>query len=233
MGTLRRSDGVAERAAARDVGTVGDDDDRPARPVILRQPVGGEHDRVVERRSGLGIDGEVGDLVASLRGSRRDPGQRDGRAAEHDDADVVVRPGARGELLHGGNRVVERTPTHRLRAVDRNHDALGLTQVDRLGAPDRPAVLGQMRRRRADGRHVRDAQRRERARVDSLDPRSGSRDRRGEECREQGNADERPLHSKPPPKPVAANDARTWSESSAAKNEGGRTTLLAASFSRK
>ncbi len=233
MCLVRGCDGVGERMRARDVRAVGDDDDCPSRAVVLRQPLGGEDDGVVQRRPGFGIDGEVGDLVARLGRGRSEPRQRDGRTSEHDDSDVIVGAGARSELLDRRDRIFQGTSTHRLRAVDGDDDALRLAQVDGLRGRDRLSVLTQHRCRRADGSDVRDAQRREGTRVDRLDPGSSSCGRRGEENRKNGEADERPPHSKPPPKPVAAKDARTWSESSAAKNEGGRTTLLAAIFSRK
>ena len=67
---VRGVDGIAERMQARDVLAVGHDDDRATGPLVVREPVGGDRDRVVERGSGLGVDGDAAELVAGGRRGR-------------------------------------------------------------------------------------------------------------------------------------------------------------------
>ena len=217
---------------ARDVVAVGDDDDRAARPVVLAEIVRRGDDRVVQRGACLAVDGHARELVACLGRAGGAAGQRDGVVAEGNDADVVLGADRTGEGLGGRDGVGERLSAHRLRAVEREHDALRPAEVDGGERRDGLTVLTQGRRLRTERRHDRDAQLGEGARVEGADARC--RPRRRDEHRADGEGgEERALHSWPPTKPDAANDARTWSESSPEKNDGGSTTLFAASRSRK
>ena len=130
---------------ARDVCAVGDDDDRAAAGPFVA-------DQLVRGQTTTASYSAVPEWASTVEPARAPPAASDGdaekrvsaicRAAEGDDADVVVRSAAAATndcaAVDGGG---ERLAAHRLRPVDREHDALVAAEVDGLEAGHRVAVL--------------------------------------------------------------------------------------------
>src|SRR5581483_11915503 len=217
-----------------DVLAVGDDQDHAARKALMRKRGRASYHCVPQCGSTAPISAETPQRGVRVGRRAREAGERDRLMAERHHLHLVLwalcrdeRPGRRGSVL-------QRRARHRLRPIDGEHDALCLPEVEGLEAGGRQAVLLELgfppTRRYDDG----DAHLRIAARVDAGDPHPVRR-RSGGRCDDEYEADQRGCaqsHSCPPPKLLMAKAART-SSSSFEKKAGGRTTLFAASFSRK
>jgi hypothetical protein len=196
----RGADRVRKRRVAPRLVAVGDDDHDPPRERLARERVGGEDERVVERRALDAVHRDRPKRRVRVDRGRREAGQEHRSRRERGDRDPVLRRLRRDERARGGDRVDERLPFHRDGAVDRDDDALRAAEVLGLEPRDHAAVLRHAGRQRAGRRGlVREADLRERRRVEPLDlgTRRG-RAARGREREGERGCDERAPHENPP-----------------------------------
>ena len=209
------------------------------RPAVARaaSACDGEHDGVVERGARTCVDGE---RRAARRRRRRGRDEKpvscDRAVAERDDGDPVAGAASRATNARAAATRRRAPARHRLRAVDREHDALRAAEVDRLQAGHRHAVLASAarcdRRRRDDGDAGRAGSRSCRRRVIAAarPPRRAGEDERSERERRRR---ERAVLTAIAPEARRREGRPDVRRRRSLKNVGGRTTPFAASFSRK
>ncbi len=155
-----RLDRGRERAVARVVGPVAEDDDHATRQRVSSELVRRGDHGVVERGAlrVIGCHASERQVRVALDGRERRE-CRDLRA-EGDDRELVGCLLGSYERARTGRGVCQRLATHRLRTVDERRDCLDAPEVLRLKADDggavlpesRPAVARRRVDRRADGR---------------------------------------------------------------------------------
>ena len=188
----RDRDRVLERRGASGLVAIGDRDQHATGIGLVAERPGRLHEAVVESRALLRVDREARQRGLRVGGRGREPGQEHRRGRERGRGHAVVSLLRPQESLRGGDRVAEGLALHRLRAVDREDDALGAAEVLREQRVDGPAVLEQLRGLRGRrGRHDACADRGVCARVDALQLDAGARRAGEEEGRSERRTDDR------------------------------------------
>ena len=163
-------DGVVQRSFALGLVAISDEDHDPRRERLSRQHVRRQHDRVVHLRSHHRVDRDAPERRIGVDRRRREARQRDNARCIRGHSDSIFRRLCGDKGACGRRSVGERLAEHRLRAVDRDDDALRRAEVRGRETGDGRTVLGQPRGRR--GRRGRDdghADARELSGVDRFD----------------------------------------------------------------